>query len=126
MDDLDRAIELCSDVLGLSAVSRGPATLVPGEVATIDLGGVLLTLLCPASDGEGELLADRTPRLSQIVLAVDGVAAVDGLAAAAAEHGLVAQRSADDRCYLTPEAVEGALGVACAVVAVVVPADPGS
>ncbi|HAP77045.1 MAG TPA: hypothetical protein DCR14_13280 [Acidimicrobiaceae bacterium] len=121
--DLDRAVELCCDVLGLTLLSRGPATLVPGEVATVDLGGLVLTLLCPAADGEGDFLADRSPRLSQLVLAVDGLEAVAELVRVAGRHGLVAQQTADDRCYLTPESVEGALGVPTAVVAVVIPAD---
>lgn len=121
--DLDRAVELFQEVLGLPIVGRGPASLVPGEVATVDLGGMLLTLLCPAADGVGEFLADRTPRLSQLVLTVEGDAGVGELVARAGLHGLVAQRPADGQCYLTPESVEGALGVACALVVVAVELD---
>ncbi|MCB0956967.1 MAG: hypothetical protein R2694_17600 [Ilumatobacteraceae bacterium] len=122
--DLDRAVELFRDVLGVPVVSRGPATIVTGEMAVVDLGGVVFSLLCPAADGDGNLLADRTPRLSQVVLAVDGgdpVTVLDQLQRTAAEHGLAAQRPAPDRWYLTPESVEGALGQAVAVVATAVP-----
>lgn len=123
MDDLGRAIELFCDVLGLPLLRREPAQMVAGELAIVDLGSLVLTLLCPAADGEGNLLADRTPRLSQLVLGVDGgdsgdaVAVLDGLLRTAAEHGLATQRPATGYGYLTPESVEGAVGQRIAVVA---------
>lgn len=116
VSDLDRAVELFETVLGLPVISRGPATLVAGELATIDLGSIVLSLLCPAADGEGPLLAERTPRLSQLVLAAGSDGAVDAVQATAAECGLSVQRLASDRCYLTPESVEGAVGQPFAVV----------
>lgn len=123
MGDLDRAVELFCDVLDLPLLRREPATIVTGELAVVDLGGLLLTLLCPAADGDGNLLADRTPRLSQLVLSVDGAdadqrhAVLHGLLRTAAEHGLATQQSAVGYGYLTPEAVEGAVGQPIAIVA---------
>lgn len=123
MADLDRAVELFCDVLDLPLLRREPATMVTGELAVVDLGGLLLTLLCPAADGDGNLLADRTPRLSQLVFGVDGadadqrLAVLHGLLRTAAEHGLATQQSVAGYGYLTPESVEGAVGQPIAIVA---------
>ena len=114
--DLDRAIELFCDVLGWPLLGRGPSALVVGEMATVDGGSIIVTLLEPASSGDGTVLAERTPRLSQLVLA-----ATDPLSSSTALErvvtaGLSASPTGDHHFHITPESVDGALGQPVAVV----------
>lgn len=122
VDDLDRAVELWTGVLGFELAERGPALHVAGQVAVVTDGHLAVTLLEPADAGPGTVLADRTPRLSQIVLTgstpADDPEAPDGLGAAAeraVEAGFSVVPTADG-FYLSPEAVAGALGAEVAVV----------
>lgn len=109
--DLDRAVELFCDVLGGTLLSRGPAALVAGESAIVDANGLLISLLAPASSGEGTVLVFREPRVSQLVFtATDDTAEATAMAA-----GLSVAPMANG-FHLTPESVEGALGFPIAVV----------
>lgn len=114
VESLDRALELMTQVLGFPLVSRGPSVLIAGEMATVDAGGCLLTLLEPAASGDGTILAERSPRLSQLVI---GVAPGDlsGLHATVISSGL-ASSAAGSGFFITPEAAAGALGQPVAVV----------
>ncbi len=109
--DLDRAIELFTDVLGCSLVSRGPAALVSGDAAIVDAHGLMISLLQPAAAGDGTWLALREPRLSQLVF----VTTQDRAATAARLAGLSVVPTPTG-FHLSPESVEGALGVPLAVV----------
>lgn len=109
--DLDRAVELFTSVLGCSLVSRGAATLVVGEVAIVDANGLMISLLQPAAAGDGTVLALREPRLSQLVL----VSTDDRAETSALEAGLSVVPMAHG-FHLSPESVEGALGIPLAVV----------
>ncbi len=125
VDDLDRAVELFGDVLGCEVVTRAPATLVAGEMAVIDAGAIVINLLCPADGGDGTILAERTPRLSQLILGVgtsDTVAALHercvdlGLAVGGDHLADAPGAEPERRFYLTPECVEGAIGQPAAIV----------
>lgn len=116
VDDLDRAIELFTDVLGLTLIDRGPSGLVVGEAATIDAGGIVISLLAPSAVGPGTVLAERTPRLSQIVLGDVSGGDVTPALARCAERGLAVARLGDRAFHVTPESAEGALGLPVAVV----------
>ena len=110
--DLDRAVELFTDVLGCTLLSRGPSGLVVGEVALIDANGMMVSLLRPASSGAGTVLAIREPRLSQIVFG----AAAGGAEAVAIEAGFSVVPMDNGGFHLSPESVEGALGLPIAIV----------
>lgn len=121
VEDLDRSLELLTGVLGLELLWRGPSALVTGEMATVDAGGCLLTLLEPASSGEGTILAERTPRLSQLVVGASP-ADVVRLHEAAVTAGLACAPSGRG-FFVTPESAVGALGQPVAVV--VTPVEEG-
>lgn len=114
VDDLDRAIALWTEVLGFQLTERKPSTLVAGELAIVTDQRVAVSLLRPADAGPGHLLADRTPRLSQIVFTIDEHAA-ESSQLRATEAGLSVTASAAGY-YLSPESVEGALGIEAAFV----------
>lgn len=110
--DLERALALFVDLLGFEVHDRSPSTLVVGEMAVVTDGRVAVTLLEPASDGEGRILPDRTPRLSQIVFANAQPAELleemieAGVATAPTESGF----------FLAPGSAAGLLGIETAVV----------
>lgn len=109
--DLDRALELFCDVMGCDLVSRGPAQLVEGEAAIVDANGLLISLLHPATSGSGTVLSLRGPRLSQLVFTSTG----DDVETTAMEAGLSVVPMPNGY-HLSPESVEGALGVPVAIV----------
>jgi len=113
VESMERALELFSGILGLEVLSRGPSSLVAGEVAMIDAGGCVITLLEPSAAGDGTILSERTPRLSQIVLASPSA---EALRNSSMRAGLAVVPLAGDSFYMTPEAVAGALGQRVAVV----------
>jgi catechol 2,3-dioxygenase-like lactoylglutathione lyase family enzyme len=114
--DLGRSLELFCDVLGFELLQRGPSEHVAGEFATVDAGTVILTLLAPASSGEGAVLSERTPRLGQLVVGADGVEATAAALDRTVRAGLSAVPSSELRFHVTPEAIDGALGLPVAVV----------
>lgn len=114
VDDLDRSLALWTDVLGFDEVSRGASEVVVGELAIVTDGRLAITLLRPADAGDGHLLSDRAPRLTQLVLAA-GSTAMDDCGHRATESGLSVVPTASG-FYLAPEAVEGALGLELAIV----------
>lgn len=132
VDDLDRAVALWTDVLGFDLAERGPALHVAGQVAVVTDGHLAVTLLEPAAAGPGPVLADRTPRLTQIVLTGSapsgdpegsagsaGSEGPDGPGDRAGERAVEAGFSVvptADGFYLAPETVAGALGAEVAVV----------
>ncbi len=121
--DLDRSIELLSGVLGCDVLSRGPAELVAGEMAVLDAGSFVVSLLCPAASGEGAVLSERTPRLSQIIFSCADDAARAAVHGRATEAGLSTSTTDDQRFHITPESIEGALGMPTAIV-ITTAADP--
>jgi len=114
--DLERSLELFCGVLGFELLGRGPSPHIAGEMATIDTGSVVLTLLCPAASGEGSVLAERSPRLGQLVVGTDDPEAVATALDRTVTAGLSAVPSDGARFHITPEAVDGAIGQAVAVV----------
>lgn len=116
VEDLDRAVELFTEVLGLELLSRGPAPTVAGEAAVIDAGAFAITLLAPAAGGPGHVLAERTPRLNQLVVGLPALVDVEVLRDRATEAGLAVRSTDGGSFYLVPEAVAGALGQEVAVV----------
>lgn len=115
VDDLDRALELFGGALGLEVLSRGPAAHVTGRTATIDGGGCLITLLEPASSGEGTILADRVPRLSQIVMGA-GPLEVPRWRDETIRSGLACVALPGGGYFVSPESARGALGQPVAIV----------
>jgi hypothetical protein len=116
VDDLDRAVELFVDVVGCELIARGPSPSIAGEVATVDGGSIIINLVHPATSGEGRILADREPRLSQLILGSVDEATLAGAHARAIARGLSVAELGDGNFHATPESVKGALGLAAAIV----------
>jgi catechol 2,3-dioxygenase-like lactoylglutathione lyase family enzyme len=108
--DLDRALALLVDVLGLRLVTRAPADLVEGEMAVVDCGSVAITLLAPAAHGPGPILGNRDPRVSQLVFGAAGDGRVARLQQEMAESGLAVAPAGPSGFFATPESMVGALG----------------
>jgi catechol 2,3-dioxygenase-like lactoylglutathione lyase family enzyme len=116
VDDLDRAVEMFTDVVGCELISRGPSQLITGEMAVIDAGAFVISLLCPAASGPGTILSERTPRLSQIMFGSADSSVVDAARERSIEAGAATSDGGEGRFHLTPECVEGALGIPVALV----------
>ncbi|MCU1394209.1 MAG: hypothetical protein JWM34_2637 [Ilumatobacteraceae bacterium] len=121
VDDLDRAVELFVDVMGGSLLSREPSGMVVGEVAIIDAGSIVISLLAPAPSGPGTVLAERTPRLSQLIFGSSEPERTLGTFDRAVAAGLAVSNLQDGRFHVTPESAAGALGQPVAIVTVSVP-----
>lgn len=123
VEGVERTIEVLRDVLGLEVLERRPATDVAGEVAVLAAGEVTITLFAPAPEGPGRVLAERTPRLSQLVFAAVGdepdPTAV--LLERAVEHGLAVEPLTGG-FFVTPECGRGLLGTDTAIVVIDSPA----
>jgi catechol 2,3-dioxygenase-like lactoylglutathione lyase family enzyme len=118
VEDLDRAIELFVSVLGFRLLSRGPAALAPGEVAAIDAGNIVISLMLPPHSGELATITERTPRLSQLILGADDQRGVADTFDRAVAAGLSVTDLPDGRFAIVPESVRGALGLHVAIVTV--------
>lgn len=115
VESVERAIQLMVDTFGFPLVERRRTDDPAGEVAIVDAGGVLLSLLEPAAGGAGRLLPVRTPRLSQFVVGASPGEAT--MVHARVEAAGLASRHADGgRFFVTPESVVGALGLEAAIV----------
>ncbi len=112
--DLDRAVALFVDLFGFQLHERGASSLVTGDLAIVTDGRIAITLLKPTTEGTASILADRTPRFSQLILAV-APDDVDEMAGAFVEAGL-GITPANHGFYVKPEAIAGALGIETAVV----------
>ncbi len=115
--EIDSALALFVDAMGLELVSRHTSTDPAGEIAIINAGDAAITLLKPATDGPGHMVPKREPRLSQIIFST-GVDDVTELASDVAEHGIAAQRVDDARFFVPPAVCEGLLGIHAAVVVI--------
>jgi len=118
VEDLNRSIELFVEVMGCELVSREPSSLIEGEVAVLDAGNIVISLLEPVKSGSGAMLGERSPRLSQIIFgspdAHDTTATFDRAVTA----GLSVSDIRDGRFHITPDSVRGALGQFVALVTV--------
>ena len=118
VEDLNRSIELFVEVMGCELVSREPSSLIEGEVAVLDAGNIVISLLEPVKSGSGALLGERSPRLSQIIFGSphgdDTTATFDRAVSA----GLSVSDMREGRFHITPDSVRGALGQFVALVTV--------
>jgi catechol 2,3-dioxygenase-like lactoylglutathione lyase family enzyme len=115
VQEIDSALALFVDGLGLELVERRMSVDPAGEMAIIASGDTAITLLQPATSGPGHLLAKREPRLSQIIFSVDKER-IDELAADVNEAGIPAQGIDATRFFVPPPATEGLLGFQTAIV----------
>lgn len=120
--EIDSALSMFVDALGLELVERRRSTDPVGEVAIVAAGDAVITLLAPADRGPGFVLSDREPRLSQIVLASPS-ADVATLGVRVAEAGIPVQVTGETSFFVTPSGCRGALGAKTAVVVTAL-ADP--
>lgn len=105
---LSDALGFFADTLGLPVVHRGAAPEANGEIAVLDAGGVALTLFEPSDEGT-MVVADRTPRLSQVVFGVseDGVGLhLDAIV----ERGVSVHAIDEGRFFVPPDVAEGIVG----------------
>lgn len=115
--DLDGAIAVFVDALGWELVERGPAEGVAGERAVLVADSVVapaVTLMAAAEAGPGMVISDRTPRLTQVVMAASDT---DQLAIRLNELGLPTE-SSGSRTHVDPAAMAGVWGADAALVAI--------
>jgi len=107
------ALAVFVDVLGFELAHRGPAPDVAAEIAVLDAGSVVLTLIEPV-EAAGPVVPDVTPRLSQIhvQLGDDRSAACEALMAA----GLPVEVLDDGSSFVAPGAMVGVVGFPMALV----------
>ena len=108
VSEIDAAISFFSGVLGFAVAFRGPAKQVPGETAVLDGGNIALTLLQPAEHGP-RVLADRRPRVTQIVIGAPGESVLE-LSDRIRNAGVPVVVLDDGRVAVPPEVTEGILG----------------
>lgn len=105
---IDDAVAVFVDAFGWEVVFRGPSGEISGERAVLHAGSIVVTLLEPAVDGP-KLLADRAPRVTQLVVGGD-----ERQMAAVTERlsglGLPTHSGGPGRRFVPPEAVAGVLG----------------
>ena len=118
VEDLNRAVELFVDVMGCELVSREPSSLIEGEVAVVDAGNIVISLLEPVKSGTGAMLGERSPRLSQIIFGSTAIAETTATFDRAVSAGLSVSDMRDGRFHITPDSVRGALGQFVAMVTV--------
>ena len=123
VENLELAIELFVDVMGCRLISRGPAALIAGELATVDAGNIVISLIQLASSGEKSYLAQRPCQLSQVIFGADGREGVAATMERAVAAGLAIADLPGERFSIIPEAVRGALGIDVALVTVPVDDD---
>ena len=107
VDRLDRALDFFHGILGYEVVHRGDSHDADGEIAIVDAGNIAIVLFRPADDGP-RVIADRSPRVSQLLFAADG----DELPAwrkRIAEHG-ISTGAAGDRFFVPPDISAGLVG----------------
>jgi catechol 2,3-dioxygenase-like lactoylglutathione lyase family enzyme len=112
--DIDRALVLFVDLLGFEVHQRGASSLVAGEIAVVTDGRIAITLLEPTTEGTAQILPDRSPRLSQLILGADP-AELDEITEAIVEAG-IAMTPTSNGFFLKPEGISGILGIETAVV----------
>ena len=115
VEQIDSALALFVDGLGLELVVRRTSIDPAGEIAIIAAGDAAITLLQPATSGPGHLLPKREPRLSQIIFSIDEDK-IDELAADIIESGIPAQQMLRSRFFVPPPATEGLLGFQTTIV----------
>lgn len=120
--DLDDALTLLVDVLGLELVERRVSDDPQGELAVLAIGDAAITLLAPAAEGPGKILGEREPRLAQVILGVPEGSNV-GFVEQIAESGFSVQVVDERRCFVPPGSARGALGVNTAIMLTALPDD---
>ena len=116
MDEIDSSIDLFVGTLGMTLIERKPSPDFAGELAIIDAGSIFVTLIQPHTTGPGYVLPQREPRLSQLVVAPTDGENLVSMRQRCAHTGTATADLAGDGFYVTPECVEGALGIKTAVV----------
>jgi catechol 2,3-dioxygenase-like lactoylglutathione lyase family enzyme len=121
VESLDRALEFLVGVLGCDLIDRRESMDPVGELALVDVGSIVLSLLQPSASGPGYVLPDRDPRVSQLVFSSDGDA--DEARGRSIDAGLAVAQLAGSNWYLAPAVVAGALGLSTAIVLTTVTPD---
>ncbi|BAN00696.1 VOC family protein [Ilumatobacter coccineus] len=119
---IDSVIDVFTESFGWEVAYDGPARDARGRAVVFDAGDVAITLLQPDEDGD-DILADRTPRLSQLVV---GGADPNGIVDRLTELGIPTHGAEPGRRFVPPEAVEGLLGFETALMIQEVVDDPSS
>lgn len=130
VESIDRAVEILVNVLGGELLQRETASALSGQMAMVRLDTLLFTLVEPSSYGPGPILADRTPRVTQLVLGETGATAVAKRHQTVTDAGLATSAFGRGGFFITPESVAGALGFPLAIVCTdfdeSIDAEPGS
>ncbi len=112
---IDDALAVFVDVLGFTLADRGPAPGIAAERAILATGDVAITLIEAHDSGSDQVIVDRTPRLTQLVVS----AAPAGAASSTAQLGRLGLPTEDlpnGGAFVAPEAMAGVIGTSTALV----------
>lgn len=108
VERLAAAVDVFTDAFGWEVVFTGRSGEVAGDVAVLDAGSIMVTLLCPDDHGP-DMLSDREPRLSQLIVGGDA-AQVAGAVDRLVRLGLPTRTAGPERRFVPPEAAAGVVG----------------
>jgi hypothetical protein len=108
---LDQALELLVDTIGLEIVQRYAHPAFDAEVVTLRAGTVAITLLHPTDVGDRPPFGAPDPRLSQVTFGIPGADGVPQLVERLNEKG-AATVLIGTGAYLAPQMVNAVFGAA--------------
>jgi hypothetical protein len=108
---LDQALELLVDIIGLEIVQRYAHPAFDAEVVTLRAGAVAITLLHPTDVGDRPPFGAPDPRLSQVTFGIPGADGVPQLVARLNEKGAATVLTGPG-AYLAPQMVNAIFGAA--------------
>jgi hypothetical protein len=109
--ELDQALELLVDTIGLEVVQRYAHPAFDADVVTLRAGTVAITLLHPTDVGDRPPFGSPEPRLAQVTLGVTGTDGVPQLVERLNQAG-AATVLAGTGAYLAPQMIEAVFGTA--------------
>ena len=124
VEDLDKALELFVDLMGLEFLSRSQHPSLAAEVVMLSAGPVAITILHPTDDPDRMPLASPEPRMAQMVFMIDSDEHLLGLRDRMIEAGAGVMSDSPQMFHLGQSMIEGLLGKSPVPVFLVPPEQP--
>jgi catechol 2,3-dioxygenase-like lactoylglutathione lyase family enzyme len=109
--ELDQALELLVDTIGMQVVDRYAHPAFDADVVTLRAGTVAITLLHPTDVGDRPPFGSPEPRLAQVTLGIPGDNGVPDLVERLNQKG-AATVLAGSGAYLATQMIEAVFGTA--------------
>ena len=110
--ELDQAVELLVDLIGLEEVDRYPHPTLDADVVMLKAGTVAINLVHPTDVGDRPPFRTPEPRLAHITLGVSDDAALQSMADRLVEGGVAVVATPGAAFHLAPQVVEAVFGAA--------------